>query len=174
MNGSNGVRKIGSWAHFPGEFAHSVSMLSVPALVLALSFLTGCSQRAETDARFRHFTYPAYLAEGDCAHMPLPEGLVIGTPYALREDTFYINKSGDIRRKVALHLLDGDLSSALANVVESMKHNKYKYIDQKRQKAGGSHTRMFKKGYGMVIIMTEPNSSRLELDLPPPSFHVTD
>lgn len=138
------------------------------ALIVAIILATGCSSqqpaaRPEATASTpdtkepitpRQDGQPCANADG---YQLLPEQLVVPVAHHLRADRIYTNGKDQLRRRVVLEFLEGDVASALASVDSAMVAAGFNARPRREQPNGNTVIPYVRNGFGNITVVANPS-----------------
>lgn len=133
--------------------------------ILLLAFLCACSDRPSPQAEPQATHAPAVaevtapaaapsqsmIASG---YSPLPKGLVIASPFHVRNDRIYTTKSGTTRRRAMLELLDANGSAVADSLGEQLQAQGFRPLAVDDKNDGVTRRAFVQKGRGRINLST--------------------
>jgi len=125
-------------------------------VLVLLMFLAACSREqpvapleAEAPAAAAASVDTAPVPQG-FVYSPLPEGVSIATPFHVRNDRIYSTRTGAMRRRSNLELLEGDAAAAAVAVGSQLQAGGFRSIEIEDKGDGMTRLAFIKKAAGRV------------------------
>lgn len=141
-------------------------MRHILVMAAMLSALAGCNKPQPVNDANTIATPPPTVASVEapsaqpCAEQAgyqlLPAGIRIGLPYHFRADRLYANKHDQVRRRVVLEFLEGNVDSTLKTVAESMTAAGFMARPRRDQPNGNIIIPYVRNDYGSITVVVSP------------------